>query len=75
MLNHNHSHCQHFEVKFCSICNVAYCTSCGYEWRNYNTSYSPYWIYTTTTDGTSGNVGGTTLTNKQNNSFGGHTHG
>jgi len=42
-MNHNHEHCQHTNLKYCSKCDVVYC-SCGREWGNYNCGLS--WTYT-----------------------------
>ena len=41
MHNHNHNHCSHM-VKYCQICDVAYCSKCGKEWRNGPQYYYPY---------------------------------
>ena len=34
---HDHNHCQHTNLKFCSVCNVVYCVDCKKEWKeNYS---------------------------------------
>ena len=35
-MEHKHNHhtctCPHNNVKYCALCNVAYCVDCGKEW-------------------------------------------
>lgn len=38
--NHNHDHCQHERLRYCSHCGVVYCLDCNKEWGNYT-----YWSY------------------------------
>lgn len=40
MHKHKHKHCTHTNLKYCSVCDVAYCTDCGKEW------VPEYWTYT-----------------------------
>jgi len=39
---HKHKICEH-EIKYCNICDVAYCEKCGKQWyaNNYWISYTP----------------------------------
>ena len=51
---HKHHHCCHHKnLKYCAICNAAYCTDCGKEW--YARSYYywgqyPHWTTTSISD-------------------------
>lgn len=48
-----HNHCHHV-FKFCSQCDLVYCTSCHREWggHQHRDPYYPYWsIYPITTTG------------------------
>jgi len=39
---HQHFHmCEH-NVKYCAVCDVAYCTMCGKEWHTYNYNWQWY---------------------------------
>ena len=38
---HEHDHCEHASLKFCSRCDVVYCTACTREWRQ-----TQWWTYT-----------------------------
>jgi len=42
---HTHKHCLHTTLKYCNICDVAYCANCGKEWGQNNWYYNyPYTI-------------------------------
>lgn len=47
---HDHNDCEH-EMKYCKVCDVAYCKKCKREWGK--TVYVPYyyntWVYPNTT--------------------------
>ena len=38
---HTHNNCPHFNVKYCSCCDVTYCEGCDREWgfRRYYTDW------------------------------------
>jgi len=43
---HEHHDCEH-QVKYCKVCDVAYCTKCGKEWKSQQYHwYLPQWTYT-----------------------------
>ena len=42
----NHSHCCEHEVKYCKVCDVAYCVKCGKEWKYQHIWYYPYYTWT-----------------------------
>ena len=55
MSHHKHCHCDH-DLKYCSHCDVVYCTKCGKEWGQKHYCYPwtyPYypWTYTATAGG------------------------
>ena len=58
---HEHNECEH-SLKYCSKCDVVYCTKCKREWGGHSHSYYGYypWVYPqtyfpwTTWTGTSG---------------------
>jgi hypothetical protein len=44
MSKHDHHCCEH-EVKYCKVCDVAYCVKCGKEWKEQSIwHYAPYGI-------------------------------
>lgn len=55
---HDHSKCCDHDLKYCPVCDVAYCTKCGREWYGYKVTYSstnaPEWVFPETTSGSSG---------------------
>lgn len=42
---HEHNECNH-NLKYCSVCDVVYCTTCNREWRAYRFWGEPYITYT-----------------------------
>ena len=36
---HNHIKCEH-DVKYCEVCDVAYCEKCGKQWHSYTMTYT-----------------------------------
>jgi len=53
MTNHlnceQRTHCEHKNLKFCSVCDATYCVDCKKEWGTGSTWY-PYTTTTTTPD-------------------------
>lgn len=48
---HKHKVCEH-EIKYCNICDVAYCEKCGKQWysNTYYISYTPPTTYVGTSE-------------------------
>lgn len=46
---HDHTECEH-ELKYCKLCDVAYCVKCNKEWKYY-TQYFNQPFTVTYTDG------------------------
>lgn len=42
-MEHNHCHCEHKNLKYCSVCNVVYCCDCKAEWHQ--DSCTTTWTY------------------------------
>ncbi len=59
---HKHKVCEH-EIKYCNVCDIAYCEKCGKQWYAYTITYTPYTTYV-------GTENPPTITYKAN-----HTHG
>ncbi len=45
---HEHNECEH-NLKYCSKCDVVYCTKCKREWGGHSHYWWPYWTWSSGT--------------------------
>ena len=56
-MSHNHKHCAHTHLSFCSTCQVVYCHDCSQEWTQRTTwAFPNTFTYGTTTNLPGSNV-------------------